>query len=130
MRLVTSPNFCSVCLEELWLALARRVSLIDAIDTSVSCNGNAGQQSIITLTLVPLAHLRDGGIVEGERYNIQWAKDGNHLPKWDDQTEITLGNGDTGTYAARVYFKTDEVRKDPKGYLSARGEVTIAEVCP
>jgi hypothetical protein len=126
MRLVTSPNFCSVCLEGLWLALARRVSLIE--DIEVGPCASSGTRTL-RIFLVPLAEQREGMPIPGERYIVKWFKDGEYLPEWDDLITVQIASYEVGTFAVQVTFSTLEVREDPRGYLNAHGEVTVGQEC-
>ncbi|KAK6992530.1 hypothetical protein R3P38DRAFT_3225605 [Favolaschia claudopus] len=91
MRQVTTPNFCKACIEGLWLALLRNVSLIDDIDAS----------SVADL---------------GESYTVTWRKDGQAIDKFTNSTEGEVGSGQ---YAIEVQYATNEVRVDRDDRLKA-----------
>lgn len=67
MRDVVTPNFCKVCIEELWLRLLRRISIIE----------NAkGDCRSFGIDLLPLAQFRTNETMVGaeERYEIVWSR--------------------------------------------------------
>ena len=67
MRDVVTPNFCKVCIEELWLRLLRRISIIE--------NGESGCRSF-SISLLPLAQFRTNETLVGteESYEIVWSR--------------------------------------------------------
>ncbi|KAF7357461.1 hypothetical protein MSAN_01342200 [Mycena sanguinolenta] len=131
MRQVTTPNFCKVCIEGLWLALLQDVSLIDDI-TMTACSSLSSSSAInpepklttLRLHLVPLAHLRTVPAPPEvtESYSITWSKDGEVLHELANKTEVYV---EQGRYAVEVQYKTSEVRVDREGRLGAREEVTV-----
>ena len=126
MRIVTSPNFCRVCTEKLWLNLLDRVDLID--DVNESCvqhhfgSGSALSSSwskVIDLDLIPLAHLRKTPVSSGESYTITWAKDGSLLPQFNNKTRIEMDNESAvGKYTIKVRFASEEIRLISKELVS------------
>lgn len=124
MRKVTTPNFCKVCLEGLWLTLLKRVDLIDSIEER--CNHDKTKS--IDLGLVPLAHLRDDSdaLDVEESLTIRWSKDGQVLEEYTNQTSIVVGS--IGKYSVDVEFATEEVKVDVDGFLKARGELMVGDV--
>lgn len=115
MRQVNTPNFCKVCLETLWLKLLRNVTLIDKI------NENCGQDAadptsltkVLSVDLLPLAHLRKSPAAPQESYSIVWKKDGKILPNFMNQTIIRVDDDKSiGRYTVSVKFSTEEVRLD------------------
>jgi len=132
MRIVTTPNFCKVCLEGLWLSLLKRIDLIDGL--TESCVRNTGTQwfKALNLDLIALAHLREtkGFGPSNETYSITWKKDGKVLDIFQDQTYISLRDTEAvGKYSIHVQFHTDEVRLDRKGYLTSVREYEITSSC-
>jgi hypothetical protein len=141
MRAVTVPHFCAVCRESLWLQLLKRVDLIDGIDES--CEWHPDEEAnrdltnsvhpqaekgywtkIIDLKLVPLAQFRASGIGYAESYSIVWSKSGHALPHFENQTRLEIREEELGpvnSIEVEVAFATEEVRKDPEGYLTSRG---------
>ncbi|KAF9241078.1 IgA peptidase M64-domain-containing protein [Melanogaster broomeanus] len=114
MRSVVKPNFCKVCLEGLWLSLLRRVDLIE--DLRSTCSGPSSKT--IEVVLVKLAQFRELPIKSAESYMIQWSKDGQVLERFTNRTTVEL-ESTSGTYRVDVTYSIDEVRSDPKGYLTA-----------
>ena len=132
MRIVTTPNFCKVCLEGLWLSLLKRIDLIDGL--TESCVRNTGTQwfKALNLDLIALAHLRETNSFgpSNEAYSITWKKDGNVLDIFQDQTYISLPDTEAGgKYSIHVQFHTDEVRLDRKGYLTSVREYEVTSSC-
>jgi hypothetical protein len=132
MRQVTTPDFCRVCTEGLWRALARRVDFVDTVRTF--CTG--ASRRAIELELVPLAHLRKhngaGAKANAEKYEVRWHKDGKAVPEWDDATRVEVtdsGGMAAETYRVEVRFSTEEVRKDDEGYLTSAHTFTVSEQC-
>ncbi|PPQ67716.1 hypothetical protein CVT25_009322 [Psilocybe cyanescens] len=112
MRAVTTPNFCKVCLETLWLNLLRNVTFID--DINESCSQRSDSPSILVKTLrlglLPLAHLRNSDIIPNESYTIFWKKNGKALPQYTNKTVIEIEEDSVGEYTATVKFSTEEIR--------------------
>jgi len=132
MRIVTTPNYCKVCLEGLWLSLLKRIDLIDGL--TESCIRNTGTQwsKALNLDLIALAHLRetDSFGPSNEAYSITWKKDGKVLDIFQDQTYISLPDTEAvGKYSVHVQFHTDEVRLDREGYLTSEREYEITSSC-
>ncbi|EIW81109.1 hypothetical protein CONPUDRAFT_124060 [Coniophora puteana RWD-64-598 SS2] len=124
MRMVTSPDFCSVCLEGLWLSLLARVDLIDSVSAScVPPSWGPDWTRSISLDLLPLAQFREDGQSgkdRGEAYAVTWRKGGVVLEVHANKTALAVPDSAApGVYTAEVEFMTDEVRKDEKGRLKA-----------
>ena len=123
MRAVTSPNFCKVCTERLWLYLLKRVAFVD--DISESCVGHrSGSASlwskVIDLHLLPLAHLRKTPVSPDESYTIIWNKDGSLLPQFTNKTRIEIDDESAlGEYTIKVNFATEEIRLKSKKLISS-----------
>lgn len=130
MRIVTSPSFCSVCLEGLWLSLLKRVSLID--DIAVLLPDSPHDTIYLDIHLVPLGQFRSGGVVEGEVYSIYWSKDGQPLPQHTNKTSIATNSDVYGLWEVSVHLDTPQVRKDPYSLLksSASIDVLAGDVTP
>lgn len=138
MRRVTSPNFCSPCLEGLWLALLTRVDLIDSLEVQITSTparlANAGHFLLASLMLVPFGELRHPPVV-GEEYEITWRRNGQVirgaanstvlsmfiLPADEGHVEMleVVDGGGKEVYDVEVVLHTPEVRKDAKGRLRA-----------
>lgn len=67
MRDVLTPNFCKVCVEELWLRLLRRISIIENAASDCRYFG---------ISLLPLAQFRveETAVGAGEKYEIVWSR--------------------------------------------------------
>lgn len=144
MRSVTYPNFCSPCLESLWLNLLARVDLIDNLDVSFSKSPQTNPSSSISimkaaLRLVPFGHLRGShyeaqtlalpGLFEplyvpppdGEYYSITWYRGDKHLQEFEDKLEAEIDDWDetkdAGRWRVDVKLSTQDVRKDPMSRL-------------
>lgn len=114
MRSITQPNFCSVCLEGLWLSLLKRVDLIE--DLVVTCSGPSNH--VVQVDLVKLAQLREHPIESAESYTIEWTRNGRVLEEFMNLTKVELNDAE-GTWHVNVAYSVDEVRSDPRGYLHA-----------
>ncbi|KAF5331313.1 hypothetical protein D9758_015805 [Tetrapyrgos nigripes] len=124
MRIVTTPNFCKVCLEGLWHALLSNVSLIDSI--SETCNGDA---TVLTASLVPLAQLRTDSIAAAETYTITWSKNGKLLDQFTNMTTAEISEAKEGDeIRLNVKFDTPEVL-DRKGDLEKGVDYVIEKSC-
>ena len=128
MRIVTTPNFCKACVEGLWHALLRRVSLVDNLIPSCS-HSSSTPERVLDLSLVPLAHLRDTPVDIAEGYAITWVKDGIEVPAFANQTRLLDDGNALGSYVARVKYWTEEVRVDPERLLESTVGVVITTRC-
>ncbi|ORY37069.1 hypothetical protein BCR33DRAFT_769980 [Rhizoclosmatium globosum] len=114
MRNMSSPHFCPVCKEGLFLQLLRRVSLID--DVTTTC---LGDKSVAKLHLLPFAHHRKKPVF-GERYVITWFKDGEAVERLNGKEEIAVGSLEVvGEWSVSVRIDTPIVRSDPDGILES-----------
>ncbi|KAF9485828.1 hypothetical protein BDN70DRAFT_870717 [Pholiota conissans] len=108
MRAVSTPNFCKVCVETLWIHLLKGVSLVDSVEES--CQKAEGVTSkVLTLSLLPLAHLRRVPVTPKESYSITWKKDGRLLSNFANKTRVDIGHS-AGEYSIHVKFFTEEIR--------------------
>ena len=131
MRIVTTPDFCNVCLEGLWLHLLKRVDLIDDVVTDCVQDAKSGEwKRSINAHLVPLAQFRERAIAPSESYEITWSKNGKVLKEFANQTFVLLDdeNG-PGTYTLNVTLSTEEVRVDKEHLLSSGAHFTINKSC-
>lgn len=125
MRQVTTPNFCKVCIEGLWLSLLRRVNLID--DIQESCRGTV---QILDLALVPLAQFRESLIEVQESFTITWFKDGTAFPEFTNKTRLEVDADDgPGLYTINVKYTTDEVKVDRESLLTDRLKYRVRQKC-
>jgi len=131
MRDVVTSNFCKVCIEELWLRLLRRISIIESAESDCRSFG---------IRLLPLAQFRTNETLAGteESYEIVWSKKREGQKDWvfenfSGKTELVLSESDDiksgDTIAVAVRFVTEEVRFDEKGYLRDSAEWTIWSGC-
>ena len=138
MRSVTFSNFCSPCLESLWLHLLEKVDLIDNITTTTSLSKS---QLRVSVSLVPFG--ASAGVYQNlqlasllstphftskasssasPEYDITWARNGTVLKSFGGLTTIELDDWkaeDEGTLRVDVTLRTPEVKLDPEGRLSA-----------
>ena len=129
MRVVTSPNFCGVCIEGLWHSLLRRVDLIDDIRSGCFLENVHGKvKRFISVTLLEIGQFREKGIKHDELYTIRWRKDGVELPEHANQTQILLEDS-TGEFTVDVHFISDEIRVDPHGLLSSSATIDVTGDC-
>jgi hypothetical protein len=132
MRLVTSSNFCSPCIEGLWRSLLMRVNLVDRF-WGGSCHkpDEYSKQYHLTLDirLLPLAQFRNDTLQGGgsgrskESYSLTWSKleGGKVFPEFQNSTKFLINDTDTQTwFGVDVEFHTDEVRNDPFHLLRSR----------
>ena len=131
MRVVTTPDFCKVCLEGLWLALLRRVELVeDIIGGCVYDLPSGAWRRTIDTQLLPLAQFRKEGQVSGESYKLQWFKNGQELIAFGNQTRVEIDDGEgPGRYSLVVNFHTDEVLVDKDNLLRSEVDFTVATFC-
>lgn len=140
MRIVTTPNFCKVCLEGLWLSLLRRVDLIDSFrvgcvettsDTPSPAPDAKKWKRTLEVDLVPLAQFREEGIDGDESYTITWLKDREVLEAFTNKTRVEVDDNELaiGSYIVDVQFITPEVRVDKDHLLMSRKEVQITSEC-
>lgn len=127
MRVVTSTNFCSVCLEGLWLSLLKRVSLIDDFSVTLPVGDITSEEpAILQVTLVPFGELRQCATgVHTEVYTIEWEKDGVLLPQFTNSTEIRTNESVYGTWRVFVQLHAVEVKVDPDRLLESCAEVHV-----
>jgi hypothetical protein len=124
MRIVTTPDFCKVCTEDLWLKLLKRVDLIDGI--SVGVYNTVTNTRAVSLQLVPLAELRDVPVSQEESWAITWYKGGRVLDAYTNKTTLELsGSESAGIYTVDVRFLTEEIRVDKEGLTMSRKTFSV-----
>jgi hypothetical protein len=121
MRNMTSVDFCSPCIEGMWLELLNRMSLIDDVDV-VSSGGNVA----VTLAVVPLAQFRAGGARPGEAYTVEWTRNGVVQSNLANTytfsgTQASLA----GTWRVTVKYINPEIRRDNLGSTTSTEAFTI-----
>ncbi|EMD39663.1 hypothetical protein CERSUDRAFT_111969 [Gelatoporia subvermispora B] len=140
MRQVTTPNFCRVCVEGLWLSLLRRVDLIDGIRSRCDWELDMGfsdedppigkWKRTLDLDLIPLAQFRAERRAPHESYTVTWAKDGQILERFTNKTQLKVDDQDgPGVYSVSVQFTTSEVRVDRDGLLESERSHTVSGTC-
>ena len=121
MRNMTSVDFCSPCIEGMWLELLNRLSLIDDVDVTTT-----GGNTVVTLSVIPLAQFRPAGPRPGESYTIEWRRNGVVQGNLANQytfsgTQASLA----GTWVVNVDYTNPEIRVDNIGATSATETFTI-----
>jgi hypothetical protein len=133
MRIVTTPEFCSVCKEGLWLSLLQRVSLVDKIDTFCERDG----ARTLSLTPLPLGRFRDEKEKKElarknkvEKLGIKWWRDGVEQKALEDEMQVKVGAVESvAHWVAEVVLESSEVRKDEEGWMGSAVEWMIDEPC-
>ncbi|KAI0204293.1 IgA peptidase M64-domain-containing protein [Astrocystis sublimbata] len=117
MRNIYSPDYCSACLEGMWLNLLEPLSLIDNI-TQTAQTAQPNGSTKVDLTLLPLAEFRKIPNPHQEAYTITWY--GNEedvvLEQWSNSTSATLEPG-IAEFTVEVRFSSEQIRVDKKGTL-------------
>jgi len=120
MRNMTSPVFCPVCQEAIWIQFFKRMSVIDNVTLHTS-----GSNVQVNLYLVPLAQARPVPI-PGETYSVNWFKNKvedvtlRNITSWTRPTTSAAGS-----WTVSATFVTPEVRSDPNKVLSATKAFSI-----
>ena len=128
MRIVTTPDFCKVCTEDLWLKLLKRVDLIDNIN--FGCPDAQSKSHAVSLELVPLAELRDAPVSQKESWAITWYKDGKVVEAFTNKTSVDVDDNDAGSlYTVDVQFFTEEIRVDKERLSASRRIFTVGHEC-
>jgi hypothetical protein len=147
MRVVTTPDFCSVCTEGLWLSLLARVELVESLVASCAPASPPGHFPIpgrpkklrrLEAALVPLAHLRAsadefGMAASNESYTIRWFRQHEEVRHARGKTVIELDGDDEdalGEWEISVQFETDEIRQDMSRMTRGWAGVFVSEKCP
>lgn len=122
MRSIYSPNFCHVCLEGLWLALLKPLSLIDNVTQVAQKDGSTK----VGLELLPLGEFRKIPIPHKEGYTILWygANDQVILPKWTNKTSAVFASH-VKEFGVEVRFRSEQIRVDKEGVLIHKERFTI-----
>lgn len=130
MRAVTTPNFCKVCLEGLWLSLLRRVNLIDSIQEDCGYTDSGALVKTLDIKLVPLAQFRTNVVESKESYMISWRRNNKILHEFGNKTRLEVdGKNAVGEYVVDVKFVTEEVRLDKEKLLTAAVRHQITQNC-
>jgi len=118
MRNMSSPDFCVVCLEGMWMNLLGRMELIDNVAVTVDKEEGA---VLVQLNAVPLAQLRTGGPLPGEKYTVSWAHNNVVRPDLQDVFEWkeAFALNPQGNWQVRLQYITTEIRSDPNGHTQS-----------
>lgn len=117
MRQVVLPHFCKPCSEGLWLALLKRVNLIDNVSVTWD---TSDENALIQLTPLGLGQFRGNFPLHDESLEILWALNGSIITGPTNKTHISLPRAKVvGNWTVSVILHTDEVRMDPKNYLTS-----------
>mmetsp|Transcript_7530 Transcript_7530/g.8245 ORF Transcript_7530/g.8245 Transcript_7530/m.8245 type:complete len:590 (-) Transcript_7530:146-1915(-) len=109
MRNMSSPHFCPVDVENMWLRFFAVVNLIDDIEA------DCGTADItVTAKVVQVAQFRKEKNNHNEELTITWTRNGQPYPAFDGMFTWTAPrNTAVATWRATVVFKTDQIRSDP-----------------
>ncbi|KAH7303201.1 IgA peptidase M64-domain-containing protein [Stachybotrys elegans] len=121
MRWTYTVDFCSACIEGLWWALLRPLSLIDQVDQVAQASGVTN----ITLELLPVAQFRDVPR-PSEAYTIEWfnAADSSPLSQWTNQTSALISQS-IAEVDVVVRFWTAQVKIDRDGVLVQEERIAV-----
>lgn len=122
MRLVTSSDFCNVCLEGLWLSLLSRISLIEHLILNLERDHQLFTMEIIP---IPLGQFRSEARSLDEAYNIEWTKDGVPLTQYSNLTRVAAREDISGTWQVIIRLHTPQVRMDPDQLLQSQIVVKV-----
>ena len=128
MRVVTSPHFCKVCTEGLWLSLLGHIDLINDIRIGECEKQSSGSWTrVVDLQLLPLAQFRTESIIPKESYTVKWKKNGRIIREFTNQTRLEVDAGDAvGRWTVMIKFATEEVRVDD-ARLYSKAQLTIGK---
>lgn len=122
MRSIYSPDYCYACLEGMWLALLKPLSLIENTTQTALPDGSAQ----VDLTLLPLAQFREIPIPHEESYTILWYGSNRNtvLDQWTNQTTATFARN-VREFGVEVRFASDQIKADKDGVLVQKERYTI-----
>jgi len=121
MRNMSSPIFCPVCQETIWIQFFKRISLIDNITVV-----DAGNFASVSLELLPLAQLRPEPIPT-ETYSVTWTLNNQPVLAFNNVTSWTQARASVaGSWRVTVKFVTPEVRSDPTNLLTSTDTFVIS----
>lgn len=122
MRGAFSVDFCSACIEGLWLSLLSPLSLIDNVTQVAQSDGSTN----VTLDLLPLAQFRTVPNPHEEGYTILWygADESVVLEQWTNSTSALIGSNTT-EFGVEVKFWTEQVRVDSDGVLIQKERLAV-----
>lgn len=121
MRNMTSTEFCSVCIENMWLKFFERIELIDQVVVTDTTK--------VAVRVIPLAQLRVNQTLGcHETLTVTWLKCGVEQPQFQNLFHVDLAcvpGGARGQWTVRVRFQTPAVRLDPRNLLQSEKAFTI-----
>ncbi|VDB91819.1 unnamed protein product [Peniophora sp. CBMAI 1063] len=125
MRITNEPQFCSVCIEDLWMSLLSRVDPIDAATaTCTLVEGSTDKWTrILALDLVDLS--------QRGTYVSEWKRNGVAVDVWANRTTVEVAGDEEGKFEVFVQFSTEEIiiRSDPHGYARSNATFIIDAPC-
>jgi hypothetical protein len=120
MRNMTSPVFCPICQEAIWIQFFKRMSVIDNVTVTA-----AGSNTQVALSLLQVGPFRPVPI-PGETYYIVWSRNNAEVKNYENVTQWTQTTvSASGSWKVVVQFITREVRSDPSKLLTATKTFTI-----
>jgi len=120
MRNMSSPVFCPICQEAIWIQFFKRISVIDNVTLTT-----AGSNTQVSLALVQVAQLRPTPII-GESFLVNWFRNNAEDLTLRNITQFTRPTASaTGSWRVTAQFITPEVRSDPSKLLTASKTFTI-----
>ncbi|KAI9291228.1 hypothetical protein K502DRAFT_358226 [Neoconidiobolus thromboides FSU 785] len=102
MRNMTSPSFCSVCKEGIWLKFLQRVSLIDTLTYNVN---------EVVLKTLKLGQYREKFTIPGEKITINWYYNDVLVDAFQNRDKL-VGPG-FGKWKVTVKLDSPEIKSDP-----------------
>ncbi|KAI1080162.1 IgA peptidase M64-domain-containing protein [Whalleya microplaca] len=122
MRGLYSVDFCSACIEGLWLSLLGKLTLIDNVTQVAQPDSSTN----VTLDLLPLGEFRKIPNAHEEAYTILWygADKDVVLADWTNSTSALIEPGTT-EFGVKVSFWTEQVRVDTAGTLVQEKRYTV-----
>ncbi|KAI1384424.1 IgA peptidase M64-domain-containing protein [Hypoxylon trugodes] len=122
MRNTYSANFCSACMEGLWLSLLGKLSLVDNVTQVAQPDGSTNA----TLNLLPLAELRQVPNPHQEAYSILWygADENTPLGEYTNSSSALIESG-VAEFGVEVRFWTEQIKVDKAGVLVKKERFTV-----
>ncbi|KAF8926272.1 hypothetical protein BGZ58_011324 [Dissophora ornata] len=136
MRNMSSTQFCSICKEGLWHRLLGKASLLEEInvdcqhdeDNAAAWDGEVSSYGV-EAKVIPLGQFREDPSkrVGDEIYHTRWFRNGVHQEEFNDLFKIQIPVSKEGIWEFKTEFSTPEVRKDPRGLLTASKVFVVAK---
>lgn len=116
MRNMSSPHFCDICKETMWLQFFAKVSAIDNV--TVTYNGPNVDVKLNAIGLAQFRSPQSSVTIPRESYVLKWSRNGVLVPSLDNVFEWSgVASQVSGTWIAYLDFITEEVRQDPNELL-------------